>query len=94
MSYSKSVCVLVGAVGDFGEGGDTSVARELENMGGILDDCFLLALHVKCYSKLLAIDVNVPALQRINSSASIDRVLVLIYLDNVVELIRPILIST
>jgi hypothetical protein len=41
--YPKSVCVLGGAVGNFGEGWDTIAARELENMGGILDDCSLLA---------------------------------------------------
>jgi hypothetical protein len=42
---SKGVCILGGAIGNFGEGGDTVAARELENMGGILDDCSLLAVH-------------------------------------------------
>jgi hypothetical protein len=41
----KSVCVLGGAVSNFGEGGGTIAARQLENMGGILDDCSLLAVH-------------------------------------------------
>jgi hypothetical protein len=50
--YSKSICVLGGAIGNFGEGGDTIAARELENMSGILDDCSLLAELIKDYCDL------------------------------------------
>lgn len=52
MPYPKGVCVLGGAVGNFGEGGDTIAAGELENMGGILDDCSLLAELIKYYCDL------------------------------------------
>jgi hypothetical protein len=50
--YSKNVCVIGGAIGNFGEGGDTIAAGELENMGGILDDCSLLAELIKYYCGL------------------------------------------
>jgi len=59
------------------ERGNSIVAGELEHMSRVLDD----------------IDVDVAAFEWIHASTSIDRVLVLIYLNDVVKLIWTILIS-
>jgi hypothetical protein len=74
MSNAENISVGCWTVGDLGERWHTRIARELEDMGGVFDD----------------IDVNISTLQRINTSTSVDRVLILICLDDPIEPVWPI----
>lgn len=77
MSDTEDVSIILWRVGHMVERGNSIVAGELEHMSRVLDD----------------IDVDVAAFEWIHASTSIDRVLVLIYLNDVVKLIWTILIS-
>ena len=77
MADAEDVCVGFGAVGDLGEGGDSVAARELEDVGRVSDD----------------VDVDVSAFQRVHARAGVDRVLILVDLDDPVALVRPVHVS-
>jgi hypothetical protein len=47
MANTKNVCILGWAVCDLGEGWDSSVAGEFEDMGRILNNYFLLVIASK-----------------------------------------------
>ncbi|KAL1839777.1 hypothetical protein VTK73DRAFT_3915 [Phialemonium thermophilum] len=78
VAHAQDVGVAGGAVGHLGEGGHAvGAARELEDVRGVLDD----------------VDVDVAALQRVDAGAGVDRVLVLVHLDDAVALAGPRLVA-
>ena len=76
MADPEDVCIVLWRVCDLGKRWYAVVAGELENVGWELDD----------------VDVDIATLQRIDTSSSIDRVLVLIDLNHVVELVWAVLV--
>ena len=70
--------VAGGCRGHCCKGWNSVDARELEHSGRVVDD----------------VDVDVPAFQRIHSCTSIDRILILVHLDDIIQLVRPILVPS
>lgn len=78
MTDTKDTCVGTGGIGNLGERWNTSTAGELEDVSRITDDT----------------DVDVSTFQRIDTCSSINRILVLVYLNNIVQLVWSVLVSS
>lgn len=78
MTNTEDVGVLLWGIGDLGERGDSGVTGKLEDVCLVLDD----------------VDVDVTTFTRVNTSTSVDRVLVLVDLKDGVELVGTVLVTT
>jgi hypothetical protein len=70
--------VSVGSITNLGEAGNTVGARKLEGDGGVLDN----------------VDVDITSLQRVHTSTGIDGVVVLVGLDDGVEVVGAVAVTT
>jgi len=78
MADTKDTCVGTGGISNLGERWNTGTAGELEDVSRITDDT----------------DVDVSTFQRIDTCSSINRILVLVYLNNIVQLVWSVLVSS
>ena len=78
MADTENVCILLRGICHLVEIRDTIIARELEDVSLVLYD----------------VDIDVASFERVDASTSINRVLVLIDLDDIVELVRSILVAS
>ena len=78
MTDAKDVGIVLWRVSNVDERCHSVVAGEFKDMCRILDD----------------IDVDVTALERVYTSTSVHRIFILRHLNNVVELVRIVLIAT
>ena len=78
MADAENICILLRRVSHFVEIRNAVVAGELEHMSLILDN----------------VDIDVATLERVNASTRINGVLVLIDLNDVVELVRSVLVAS